>query len=80
MKHGVPIATPKALASLLHAIAQPSLLLITTAGFPTKEGVSTLSQDAKKLLQSIIANISAAILFMDDPSHDAPNLKRRVFY
>ena len=48
---------PKALASLLRAMAQPSLLESTMTGLFCKSGRKTRSQEAKKLLQSARANI-----------------------
>ena len=42
--HGAPILMPKALASLLRAIAQPSLLDSTTTGLSCKRGWNTRSQ------------------------------------
>ena len=46
------ILIPSALASLLRATAQPSLLESTMIGFSTSSGRKTLSHEAKKLLQS----------------------------
>lgn len=47
---------PKAFASFDRAITQPSLLESTMTGLSTIEGLKTLSQDTKKLLQSTRAN------------------------
>ena len=52
LKSGSPIVMPSALASLLRATAQPSLLLSTMTGLPFSSGRKTLSHEAKKLLQS----------------------------
>ena len=57
LKSGSPILMPSALASLLLATAQPSLLLSTMTGFPFSSGRKTLSHEAKKLLQSAKAYI-----------------------
>jgi hypothetical protein len=48
---------PKALASLLRDTTQPSLLLKTTTGLPSRSGRNKRSQLTKKLLQSIKAKI-----------------------
>ena len=61
---------PSALASLLRATAQPSLLLSTMTGRPSKSGRNTRSHETKKLLQSARANIPSG--FLDDIGHDAP--------
>ena len=63
LKKGAPILIPRALASLLRAIAQPSLLESTMMGFPCRSGLKTLSQETKKLLQSASANMDY-IFFM----------------
>ena len=62
---GAPIGMPSALASLLRDTAQPSLLLRTTTGFPSRSGRNRRSQLTKKLLQSTNANIVIAL----DGSH-----------
>ena len=53
LKAGHPMGIPAALASLLRAITQPSLLDNTTTVFPLSRGSNTRSQETKKLLQSI---------------------------
>ncbi len=52
-KNGLPRFSPRALASLLSATMQPSLLLRTTTGLWRKAGINTRSHDTKKLLQSM---------------------------
>src|SRR5690606_34375913 len=49
---GWPIFTPKAFASLLRAMAHPSLFDSTTTGWPRKVGSNTRSHEAWKLLRS----------------------------
>ena len=42
--HGAPILMPGAWASLLRAMARPSLLSSATTGWPRRPGRNTLSQ------------------------------------
>ena len=64
LKSGAPICMPNALASLLRAMAQPSLLDKTMTGRPFRSGRNNLSQETKKLLQSANANISYNTFFI----------------
>jgi hypothetical protein len=43
---GAPIGRPRAFASLLRAMKQPSLLDNTAMGFPSSAGLNTRSQEA----------------------------------
>ena len=52
LKNGIPIFMPNALASLLRAMAQPSLFDSTMTGRPFSSGRNRRSHDTKKLLQS----------------------------
>ena len=45
LKAGAPIGIPRAFASLLLDIAQPSLFDKTTTGFPLRVGSKTLSHE-----------------------------------
>ena len=57
LKNGSPIFIPRAFASLLRAMAQPSLFESTMTGRPSRSGRKTRSHETKKLLQSARANI-----------------------
>src|SRR5665213_1937803 len=61
---------PRARASLDRDTTQPSLLLSTTTGFPSRSGRNSRSQLTKKLLQSIRANILG--ILVNDSCHHAP--------
>src|SRR5688572_15322538 len=79
LKAGAPIGIPSAFASADRATKQPSLLLSTTTGLPSRSGRKKRSQLTKKLLQSTSAKSGLLMLFalplaVDCRGNDAPNL------